>query len=85
LKSREIFTIFSWPQAELTPSKPDQVATAVYYASDKLFPSSAVPSTGDETFEKMAMAISGRGENKSGDGRENDLDNVKVSFNFLPT
>ena len=39
-----------------TPEK--QVATAVYYSTDKVFPSSSViPSKGDDTFKEVAEVV----------------------------
>ena len=34
-----------------------QVATAVYYNSDKAFPSTAIPSTGEDTYKRVAQEI----------------------------
>ena len=40
-----------------------QVATAVYYSTDKAFPSSSIPSKGDDTFKAMAEVIRSAGSN----------------------
>ena len=34
-----------------------QIATAVYYDSDKAFPSTAIPSTGEDTYKRVAQEI----------------------------
>ena len=53
----------------------DQVLTAVYYATDKVFPSSAVSSADVASFEKIAKKIATSPDVK----KSNDDDNKKVN------